>query len=543
MSGVTPVLAQSASGRRGAVAAAHPLASEAGLEVLQEGGNAVDAAVTTALTLTVVEPFASGIAGGGFMNIRLADGRVFFLDFRETAPAAATPTMFPRDAAGAVIDRANDLGYLPIGVPGQLAGMVEALSRWGTIPLDRALRPAIQHAERGYPVTEFMATVMGREVLRLRFTPDARRRFLDAEGNPLRVGDLVVQPELAESYRHIARDGAGLFYRGELARRIADQVRAHGGLLTQDDLAGFRPRLREPVRGRFRGYDIVSSAPPSSGGTTLLLLLQMCEELEVGGMDADSPDAVHLLVEAQKLAFADRRAYAADADFVRVPVAGLMSPRYAKDRARRIDPARASVAPPGDPWTHDSPSTTHLSVADRAGNAVALTQTLQAMFGSGVVVEGTGIFLNNQLSDFDADPASPNCVTAGKKPLSSMTPTLVLRDGRLVLVIGSAGSQRIISAVAQIILHHLGRGRPLAEALGAPRYHCERDEVAVERSAPEGVVRALEARGHRLVVRGDGPVSFLLGGAQAVAIAEDGLLTAVTDPRRGAGATAGPAAF
>ncbi len=529
-----------ATGRRGAVAAAHPLAARDGLEVMREGGNAVDAAVTTAFTLTVVEPFGSGIAGGGFMTVRLADGGSHFLDFRETAPARATPTMFPRAADGTVPDRLNDLGYLPIGVPGQLAGMVEALARWGTISLDRALAPAIEHAERGFPVSPFMATIMGREVARLRLTPDGARRFLTDTQEPLPVGSLVRQPELAESYRRIARDGAELFYRGELARRLVEQVAAGGGRLDLDDLAAYRPRLREPVSGRFAGFEVVSSPPPSSGGFTLLLLLQMWAALDLPERDADDPEGVHLMVEAMKLAFADRRAYAADADFMPVPVAGLMSPAYARDRARLVDPARAQTFGAGQPERYSSPSTTHLSAVDGQGNAVALTQTLQAMFGSGVVVEGTGIFLNNQLSDFDPDPASPNRVEAGKKPLSSMSPTIVLREGRPELVIGSAGSQRIITAVGQAILHHLGRGRPIAEAIADPRYHCERDEVALEGSAPPAVVAGLRERGHRLLFRGEGPVNFLLGGVQAVAVGADGLLTAVCDPRRTAG---DPAAF
>jgi len=514
-----------AVGTRGMVVSAERHATEAGLATLRAGGNAVDAAVATAFALGVAEPYHSGIGGGGFLLIHLANGETIALDARETAPAAARPDLF---VAQGVAEDASRNGPLAVATPGLLAGLALALERWGTKPLAEVMAPAIALAERGFPIGLRHARVL--EAWRAmglaeRFPETAA---IQAPAPGLAPGWRLVQPDLARTLRLIARQGPDAFYRGPLARAIADEVRKRGGLLSAEDLAAYQPRLREPLRGSYRGRTVVSFPPPSSGGVALLEALNVLEGFELAPLGAGSSASIHRIAEAMKLAFADRAAYLGDPDFVAVPVGPLVSKEYAARLRARLLPPRWRRAPwtwgrdevaidvtgPGlDPWPPAAGGTTHLSVTDAAGNAVAITQTVNLLFGSGITVPGTGIVLNDEMDDFSVAPGRPNAfglvdtrgnnaVAGGKRPLSSMTPTIVLEDGRVRMVTGSPGGPRIISTTLLTIVNVFDFGMDVSEAVSAPRFHHQwiPDELSVEPAIPADVLDGLRRRGHRVVV-------------------------------------------
>jgi gamma-glutamyltranspeptidase/glutathione hydrolase len=540
-----------AESRRGMVASPQADATRVGAAVLAAGGNAVDAAVATAFALAVTDPHHSGIGGGGFALLRLADGRVIALDARETAPAAATRDMF---VAPGVAPDASRAGALAVGTPGLLAGLALALERWGTLSLAEALAPAIGLAEQGFVVGPRHAAalrVWQQLGLAERF-PETARIQLPAEGTPLRPGSRLVQRDLARSLRLVAAQGASAFYEGELARAIVAEVQKRGGVLSLEDLAGYAPRLREPIRGTYRGLEVLSFPPPSSGGVALVEALNVLEGFDLAARGAGSSAAIHLVADAMKLAFADRAAWLGDPDFVAVPVAGLVSKAYAAGLAERLRPAwwsrppwrwgqgeralrvEAAGEPPRDAGT------THLSVMDAAGNAAALTQTVNLLFGSGITVPGTGIVLNDEMDDFAVAPDVPNAfglvdvrganaVAPGKRPLSSMTPTVVLKEGRPLLVSGSPGGPRIISTTLLTLLNVVDFGMDVQEAVAAPRFHHQwlPDELVVEPGTPRDVVEALQERGHRVVVS-----ERTWASAQAVHFdAASGLFFGGSDPR------------
>jgi gamma-glutamyltranspeptidase/glutathione hydrolase len=541
-----------AVGMRGMVVSAERHATEAGLAMLRGGGNAVDAAVATAFALAVTEPYHSGIGGGGFLLIQLASGETIALDARETAPAAATPDLF---AAPGVPEDASRNGALAVATPGLVAGLALALERWGTKPLAEVLAPAIALAEDGFPIGMRHAQILGvwRGLgLAERFPETAA---IQAPAPDIAPGWRLVQADLARTLRAIAREGPDAFYRGPIARAIADEVQKRGGLLTLEDLAGYQPVLREPVRGTYRGHEIVSFPPPSSGGIALLQALQILEGFDLAALGAGSSASIHRIAEALKLAFADRAAYLGDPDFVPVPVAELLAPAYAARQRARLLPPRWRRAPwtwgrdevaiavrgPGlGDWRPGEGGTTHLSVTDAAGNAVALTQTVNLLFGSGLTPAGTGIVLNDEMDDFSVaigrpnafglvDTRGANAVAGGKRPLSSMTPTLVLRDGAVRMVTGSPGGPRIISTTLLTILHVLDHGMDVSEAVSAPRFHHQwvPDELQVERAIPVDVLDGLRRRGHRVVV-----AERNWSSAQAIAIdPETGWHLGGSDPR------------
>lgn len=541
-----------AVGMRGMVVSAERHATEAGLAVLRSGGNAVDAAVATAFALAVTEPYHSGIGGGGFLLIHLASGETIALDARETAPAAATPGMF---VAPGMPEDASRNGALAVATPGLVAGLALALERWGTRPLAEVLAPAIALAEDGFPIGMRHARILGiwRGLgLAERFPETAA---IQAPAPDLAPGWRLVQTDLARTLRAIAREGPDAFYRGPIARAIADEVQKRGGLLTVEDLAGYRPVLREPVRGAYRGHEIVSFPPPSSGGIALLQALQVLEGFDLAPLGAGSSASIHRIAEALKLAFADRAAYLGDPDFVPVPVAELLAPAYAaRQRARLLPPrwrrapwtwgrGEVAIAVPGPglgDWRPGEGGTTHLSVTDAAGNAVALTQTVNLLFGSSLTAAGTGIVLNDEMDDFSVaierpnafglvDTRGANAVAGGKRPLSSMTPTLVLRDGAVRMVTGSPGGPRIISTTLLTILNLLDYGMDVSEAVSAPRFHHQwvPDELQVERAIPADVLDGLRRRGHRVVV-----AERNWSSAQAIAIdPETGWHLGGSDPR------------
>jgi len=513
-----------AAAANGMVVTAERHATEAGVEMLAAGGNAIDAAVAAAFAIGVTEPYHSGIGSGGFLLARLADGTTVALDMRETAPARATRDMFL--APGVPAD-ASRLGPLSVATPGLVAGLTEALARWGTKPLPEVMRPAIRLATEGFPIGVRHAQVLG-VVIQMgvaeRF-PETARIQLPPGGAAPKPGWVLRQPELAKTLRTIAREGPDAFYRGAIAKQIAVEMERQGGLLSLDDLDSYRTKLREPVRGSYRGLEVISFPPPSSGGIALIEMLNVLDGFDLAARGPGSSASIHLAAEAMKLAFADRAYWLGDSDFVDVPVAKLVDPAYAAGQRARIDPPWYTRAP----WTWgrsevaievrgpglapDDSGTTHLSVTDRFGNAVALTQTLNLLFGSGITVPGTGIVLNDQMDDFSIAPGVPNAfglvdvrganaIAPGKRPLSSMTPTIVLKDGKPWLVTGSPGGPRIITTVLLSILNVVDYGMTIQEAVSAPRFHqqWQPDVLTIERAIPEDVREGLRRRGHVLEV-------------------------------------------
>jgi gamma-glutamyltranspeptidase / glutathione hydrolase len=534
---VTPVTA-----RHGMVVAQEARAARIGVEFLQQGGNAVDAAVATGFALAVTYPRAGNIGGGGYMVIHLAGrGLDTAIDYRETAPAATTRDVFLDERGEADPRKSRDSG-LAVGVPGTVAGLALAHAKYGSgkFTLAQLMAPAITLAREGIPIEDDVADSLPRSQARLARW-EATTKIFFADGRPLAAGATLVQRDLADTLAAIARDGPRAFYEGAVAENIAAAVRASGGLMTPDDLKNYRAIERAPVRGRYRGYDVVSMPPSSSGGVLLIEMLNILE----GYRDLGHDDArrLHLMIEAMKLAYADRAAFLGDPASVELPLARLTSRSYAAELRARIDPARARSAAeirPALPAPREGGNTTHFSVVDRSGNAVANTTTLNFSYGLGLVAEGTGVLLNNELDDFAAKPGAPNAFGLlggeanapgpGKRPLSSMTPTIVLKDGKPFLVTGSPGGSRIITAVLQVIVNVIDRKLPVGEAVGAPRLHHQwwPDEVLVDRGFSPELVRALEARGHR-VVEGLQPTS-----ANSILATRAGFVGAADNRTRGA---------
>jgi gamma-glutamyltranspeptidase/glutathione hydrolase len=460
------------------VASSEALASEVGVEILRAGGNAVDAAVAVGFALAVTHPVAGNIGGGGFMLIRLAKGEAVVVDYREAAPAAASRNMY-LNSKGQVVPDASTLGALSAGVPGTVAGLALAEQKYGKLGLARVMAPAIRLAEHGFAVSYGLS-----ESLRLdrdflsKF--DASRRVFLRDGRLYEPGEVFEQPELARTLKAIARQGARGFYAGRVAQAIGATMEKYHGLITEQDLARYHPILRQPLEGHFRGYEVLSVPPPSSGGVALIEMLNILEPLDLGS--ADSFQSVHLLAEAMRHAYADRAAYLGDADFASVPMARLTSQAYAAKLREEIlhsQPEAPILA--GNPQAFEGAQTTHYSVVDAEGNGVANTYTLNNGYGSGVTVEGAGFLLNDEMDDFAAKPGAPNmfglvqgeanAITPNKRPLSSMTPTLVLQDGKLWLVLGSPGGGTIINTVLQVLLNASVFKMDILQAVSFPRFH------------------------------------------------------------------------
>jgi gamma-glutamyltranspeptidase/glutathione hydrolase len=497
--------------RHSMVVAQEARAARVGVEVLQNGGNAVDAAVATGFALAVTYPRAGNIGGGGYMVIHLAH-ELFdtTIDYRERAPAATTRETF-LDADGNADPAKSRDSALAIGVPGTVAGLALAHAKYGSrkFTLAELLAPAIALARAGIPIEADVADSLPRAQARLARWPSTAKVFFHADGRLLGRGETLVQDDLAETLSAIARNGPRAFYEGAIAERISAAVRAQGGLMTPRDLEDYHPIERTPVRGRYRGHDIVAMPPSSSGGVILIEMLNILE----GYSDLAGDDArrLHLTVEAMKLAYADRAAFLGDPASVEAPLPRLLSKSYAQELRTRIDPERARPAADiraGAPPAREGSNTTHYSVVDRFGNAVATTTTLNFSYGVGLIAEGTGVLLNNELDDFAAKPGVPNAYGLtggdanapgpGKRPLSSMSPTIVLKDGKPFLVTGSPGGSRIITTVLQVILNVIERGLPIAQAVGEPRVHHQwsPDVLGVERGFPPDLMRALAQRGH-----------------------------------------------
>jgi gamma-glutamyltranspeptidase/glutathione hydrolase len=515
-------------------------ASRAGLEILRSGGNAIDAAVAVGFALAVTHPAAGNLGGGGFMVLRLADGRETTIDYRERAPAAAHRDMY-LDERGTPVAERSLVGALAAGVPGSVAGMTYAQGKYGRLPLARVMAPAVALARDGFEVSWALADSLSADGRLLDRFPASARAFRRSDGTPLRAGDRLAQADLARTLSLIAEHGPDAFYRGPIADLVAAEMARSGGLITKADLAAYEPRERPPVVGEYRGHRIVSMAPPSSGGIALIQLLNILEAFPLGGYGHNSSRTIHLVAEAARRVYADRSEWLGDPDHFAVPTAGLLSRRYAEHLRMGISEVRATPSHqvrPGQPREFESSETTHFSVVDADGNAVSTTTTLNGSYGNGQLVPGAGFLLNNEMDDFSVKPGTPNmfgliggqanAVAAGKRMLSSMTPTIVVKDGRTRLVLGSPGGSRIITTVLQVVLNVIDFGMTVQEAVDAPRFHHQwlPDAIRLERRGfPADVTMALEAMGHSLTEGAN------MGDVHAIMIDGTGLRLGASDPR------------
>jgi gamma-glutamyltranspeptidase / glutathione hydrolase len=529
--------------RHGMVVSQEATASRVGRDVLRLGGNAVDAAVAVGFALAVTLPRAGNIGGGGFMLIHRADlGKTVAIDYRETAPGATTKDVF-LDANGEADPFKSRWSGLAIGVPGTVAGLELAWRKYGSGKFTFAdlVAPAVALARQGLTVDDALADSLQEAAPILAKHPAAARIYLKPDGSASQVGDHIALDDLAATLETIARQGAAGFYTGPVAQKIVDEARAAGGRMTMDDLAHYRAVEREPVAGTYRGHTIISMPPPSSGGAHIIEILNILEGYDLAGQGLNSAASLHEMAEAEKLAYADRAAWLGDPDFVTVPLKGLTAKAYAAALRAQILPDRARLAAdirPGEPHRYESDETTHFSIVDADGDAVSNTYTLNFSYGSGLVADGTGVLLNNELDDFAAKPGVPNAYDLmggdanapgpNRRPLSSMSPTIVLKDGKVELVTGSPGGSRIITTVLQIIVDVIDHGLNVAEAENAPRAHDQLypDELRIERGVSPDTIRLLEAMGHKVVVRES------MGSANTIARSPDGLLTGASDPRQ-----------
>ena len=498
----------------GVVVSASRIASEAGAAVLRAGGNAVDAAIATGFALAVTHPTAGNIGGGGFMVIRWPDGRATAIDFREKAPAAAHPRMF-LDATGEYSSQIHHNSHLAVGVPGTVAGFAFAHDKYGTADWASLVHPAVTLATDGFQVSPSLARSLEGVLSSMQRYPASVAAF-SKRGVPYVAGETLRQTDLGRTLERIERQGRDGFYGGETARLVADEMRRGGGIITEADLAAYQARERTPLRGSFRGYEIISMPPPSSGGTALLEMLNILEGYDLEAMGHNSAPYIHHLTEAMRRAFRDRARYLADPDFAEVPLAKLTSKEYAKELRTAIDPARATPSAPADVTaSYESPETTHFSVVDAGGLAVSVTFTLEAGYGSRVVVPGAGFLLHNEMGDFNAGPGlttetgligtEPNLARPGQRMLSSMTPSIVARDGKLVAVIGSPGGRTIINTVLQVVLNVIEFDMGIQQAVEAARIHHQwlPDRISIEQDgATAEAVAALEAMGHAVRMAG-----------------------------------------
>ena len=538
----SPVIAEN-----GMVATQQALATQSGLSVLKEGGNAIDAAVTIGFTLAVTLPRAGNIGGGGFMLIYLAkEKKVLAIDYREKAPKLSRREMF-LDKRGHADSEKSRYSLLSVGVPGTVAGLTMVLEKYGTIPLERALQPAIELAEKGFLVDRDLYDSLRSVKTRMEKSPASMAVFYKKNGSPHPVGTRLIQRDLALSLKAIAKSGARVFYEGEIAERMAAFMAENGGLITKADLAAYKPVIRTPIHGTYRGYDIYSMPPPSSGGIHIVQMLNLLEPFPIGGLGHNTAESIHLMAESMKLAYADRSQYLGDSDFVSVPIKGMTSKKYAETLRPSIN--RKKTIPsekirPGNPTPYESNETTHFSVMDRRGNAVSNTYTLNFSYGNKIVLPRTGILLNNQMDDFSAKPGVPNAygliggtfnaVVPEKRMLSSMSPTIMMKAGLPFLITGSPGGSRIITTTLQMIMNVIDHKMNIAEATNAVRIHHQwlPDELRIEEGLNGDTIHLLEGKGHRVVV------NDVMGSTQSI-MKSGQQLHGFSDPRRDGALTLG----
>ncbi len=530
----------------GMVAAQEKIAAQVGADILKAGGNAVDAAVATGFALAVTHPQAGNIGGGGFMLISLAAAKkLTAIDYRETAPAAASKDMFLDDSGNVDRDRAR-YSRASAGVPGTVAGLLYALEHYGSLPREKVMAPAIGLAEEGFPVSYALAYALEKSHERFEADKSSQAYFEHPDGKPYKAGEILRQPDLAKTLRAISAEGARGFYEGAVAKLIEEEMKRERGLIAAEDLKAYQPIEREPVRGTYRGYDIVSMPPPSSGGVHVIQILNILEGYDLAALGHNTASSLHRLIEAMRRAYADRAKYLGDPGFVKVPVAGLVSKQYAAQLRASIDLAHASKSEEvaaGKPPGAESEQTTHFSIVDKDGNAVSNTYTLNLAFGSGYSVDGAGFLLNNEMDDFSAKPGAPNAfgllggeanaIAPGKRPLSSMAPTIVLKGGVPYLVTGSPGGSTIITVVVQEILNVLAYDMNVAEATAVARIHhqWQPDTVVSERGVSDDTLRILESRGFIIPKNSDGSFQHrVLGRANSIMKA-NGYLLGAADTR------------
>ena len=529
--------ASARQGESGIVISDNELASKAGMEMLKRGGNAVDAAVATAFALGVVDPASSGVGGGGFMVIYQAkEKKAHVLDFRETAPAAARRDLYIKE--GRPVPALSLTGPLAVAVPGQVAGLTETLKRFGSLPLPTIMAPAIRYATEGFPLRAHLRHAVERHLASIRKVPDFARIFLAGDGVPSE-GQKIRQPELAETLKAIAEEGSQVFYQGRIAQAIIDELKKEGGLLTIEDLKNYRPVWREPIIGNYRKWLVITMPPPSSGGIALIQMLNVLEGHKLNLIPHNSATYLHLLSETMKHAFADRARHLGDPDFVQIPIQKLISKEYSSWIRSQIFSARTH-APASYGFASFKPEqggTTHFGVLDQAGNAVSCSLTINTQFGSKVLVQGTGVILNNEMDDFSIHPTlanvygltgtDANSIQPKKRPLSSMTPTIILQGDHPVLIVGASGGPRIISATFQTILNVLDFRMPLKKAVGSPRIHHQwmPNELVVEKKIFQDTRKSLERKGHTVKERSS------LGVVQAIYV-KRGKISAEADPRK-----------
>jgi len=531
--------------KHGMVVTMEATAADVGVSVLEKGGNAVDAAVAVGFAMAVTHPFAGNLGGGGYMLIRMADGRATFIDFRERAPEKASRNMY-LDAKGAMTKDSTE-GWRSSGVPGTVRGFEIAVNKYGRKKWAENMAPAVELASKGFPVSYSLAEGL-KGSRSLASSPESKRIF-QRNGSFYDVGERLVQPELAQTLERISRNGANEFYEGETAKRFAEEMAKNGGLISLSDLKSYKAIERTPLTGKYKNYTIITSPPSSSGGIALLEMLGILEGTSYEKAGSGSASAIHYVAEAMRRAYADRNEYVGDPDFVKVPIAGLLDPAYLSKLRASIDPERATPSDsvkPGKPVGSESMETTHYSVVDSEGNAVAVTYTLNGGYGNGITVPGLGFLLNNEMDDFASKPGSPNmfglvqgeanAIAPGKRPLSSMTPTIVLKDGKLFMTAGAPGGSRISTAVLQVILNVLDFGMNVQDAIDAPRVHhqWQPDKLSLERGISPDTVALLKSRGYEV----DYAPGVVL--AQVAAIVSDGgWLQGGSDGRSAAGKAAG----
>ncbi|MGG5812013.1 gamma-glutamyltransferase [Falsiroseomonas sp. CW058] len=514
---------QPARGARGVVASNHPMASAAGAEVLLAGGNAVDAAIATLFALTVVEPMMVGLTGGGVCHLRMADGRHAVMDGLSTAPTAARPDMYrpipgsPPEERGTE-GRANEIGALAVAVPAALPAWAETLARYGSWSLADVMEPAIRLASRGFAVTPYLSDCIGDCAADLARDGDLAARFLPG-GQRLRAGERLVQGAYAETLRAVAKDGPAALHGGALGGLFADAVAAAGGIVTRADLLASRPVERQPIRGEYRGHEVFGPPPPASAGVHVAQMLNVLEGFDLRALGFGTAEGWHLVAEALKIAFADRAVATADPDFVRVPVGRLTSKDLAAARRAGIDPARAQTWS-ADPALGEGSCTTHVTVADAAGNVVATTQTINALFGARIAIPGTGLICNNYMHNFDPRPGLALSVEPGKRVYTSMAPLLVTRGGQLLHALGLPGGLRIFPSALQAVLNLVDHGMTLQQALEAPRIWTMGGALELEPGVPDAVAAALAARGHAVK-----RVATIGGGINGISFDADGAMT------------------
>jgi len=515
---------QPALGTQAMIVTNHPLASAAGAEMIAAGGNAIDAAIAALFTLSVVEPMMVGIFGGGLAHVRLADGRHRVLDGLSCAPAAAAPDCYRplADAGPSSLDtegRENAVGPKSVAVPGNLLGWTELARRHGRLPLADLVEPAIRHARRGFRVTGYLSRCIDECLADLVADPEMSRHFV-RDGRALAAGDRLVMADYAETLGTIAKEGAAALHGGGLGRHAVDWLASHGGLIGNEDLVRYRLVDREPVSGSYRGHEIYGPPPPSAGGVHVLQMLNILEGFDPGRLGFASGESMHLLAEVLKIAFADRAAATADPAFVDVPVERLLSKEYAAQRRAAIDLRRARDWSPGVTLPPESANTTHVSVADRDGNIVSSTQTINSLFGARIMIPGTGIIPNNYMYLFDPRPGKALSIAPGKRVTTSMAPTIVLRDGKPRYVLGLPGGLRIFGSAMQALVNLIDHGMSLQQAVEAPRLWTQGEQLEVEEGLPEAGLAGLRALGHSLL-----PVPHVGGGMNGIAFDDDGTMT------------------